>query len=72
MTIRTTYGGNTKGPAKVVMKDTAFMIPAPVRPQTDYRIDVELPREKTVESSSRPSRRRMRNWPVVVPHCDHA
>jgi hypothetical protein len=43
---RTTYTGNTKGPAKVVVKDTAFMTPGPVPPQTDYRIDVELPKEK--------------------------
>lgn len=42
---RTTYTGNTKGPAKVVVKDTAFMTPDPVPPQADYRIDVELPKE---------------------------
>jgi hypothetical protein len=52
VTSRTAYSGTTKGPAKVVMKDTAFMIPLPQRPQTDYRIDVELPPEQTVTSQS--------------------
>jgi hypothetical protein len=51
-TIKKTYTGSTKGPAKVVMKDTAFMIPSPVPPQTDYRIDVELPKETTRSISS--------------------
>ena len=51
-TTRTTYTGNTTGPAKVVVKDTAFMLPGPVPPQTDYRIDVELPNEKVQRTES--------------------
>lgn len=52
-TINKTYSGTTNnGLATVLMKDTAFMIPRPKPPQADYRIDVELPKEKTLTSSS--------------------
>jgi hypothetical protein len=52
LTIKDVFSGNTQGPAKVVMKDTAFMIPAPQPPATDYRIDIELPPEKTQRNQS--------------------
>lgn len=51
LTVTKTYRGRTTGPAKLVMKDTAFMQPTPQAPQTDYRIDVELPRETTVSTT---------------------
>jgi len=52
LTTTDTYSGSTRGPAKLVMKDTAFMVPPPQPPQTDYRIDVELPKEKTVKTTA--------------------
>ena len=47
LTTRTQYSGKTSGAALVSVKDTSFRIPALRPPQTDYRVDITLPAEKT-------------------------
>ena len=47
ITSRTQYAGSTTGRALVTIKDTLFRDPALHPPNSDHRIDVHLPEEKT-------------------------
>jgi hypothetical protein len=47
VTSRTQYAGSTTGPALVTIKDTLFRDPALHPPNSDHRIDIILPEEKT-------------------------